>query len=1405
MSALHLLVPVNIEALVVGKAAGAKWVNLKPDFAKIRGKRILGRHIERPAFEEPESNLHQPGVHLHWALPDGLTHGAAKKEGDIPDFPLIPNRWLVVRFWDQGESGKPNLISRAWIIESDAITDDADANMMPVFSPEKLKQPPQNPEDFLTFVGKAYELNNWQGERNAPRVDITAIGYGDPAFAACYPACKGILGFHDYDFDGIREDAEFTYLVVGWYSQPSLDPLWKSIHLPENTQKKSPPEIEIKPDVQLTSVMKFLQKTKWIYPELQSFQEKMEATKDFAATAELAKILPQGILCHGLIEKVKWDKDAGSGVPLGKPFDIAVADTAVDALAALLEKEFGGGPAKLLAVFQYDLIADLEKPGGDAIVDAKIHERSYRPFNRGIRWDLLQEDYAVAGSPAGGSPPIPGDIRLLLERLNILQREINRMKRNRDSLQGEIYTTWYKKVLHAEQKHVVENLSIRLDQLGTELDDLNNTIAALEEKTAEESKSAVQLNEIRDKLAAFLPGWKLHQFDEPEFRRPNDPVVLLAGDAFRWSSRHGEDGRFHKDGQLLCRLSGKEITGIKVKVPHTEQEVTFIPGDPVGRRETDESDDCWRKPFEAVAKIPDDLRRDVLNLLREALLLTLDPRRAKHIITQVYQTIDPETDHGSEAEKWSACLLDVYLEQLWKSASDPESKINLAGKFPGRDTDEVLELELTGQFPSPVMINSWTGNPWLPLFLQWQVCWIPDSTDARNSLNKWALNGHDFVRKDEVPEEDNGQQAIYSGTSILTPGVRFHLSERLNQYNLLHENKPLQTMQTAINSMNVLCQSLGGFTDQLLMRQSHLELRPLDTVQEKDVLRFSSIYDDVKDIDWLSPMTEGTFSPVRAGRLKLEKLRIIDAFGQFLQLGKQHPGNGLQAVSSRRLSGSDGAVWLQPRLAQSARLSIQWIPAADNINEGEEFNPVCGWILPNFLDKSLMIYDAGGCALGALQVVEKKAWTGSVDGRMESFHWIDIPGSRDIFFGTSPTEIKNPLPANANPHLRQFVMGLLPLSEGCGQRFSNLLNSMSEALSSSSGGGASQNPNLALLIGKPFALVQASLHLEVDGRIAASPDGLTGGIEDLQFPLRLGDRRQWNDLWLSDDGLAGFFLEEDYGKFYPAFGLTGKGDSYSTYDDPMLQISLSQPLKLTLLLDPARGVCVTSGILPRTVFPFPSPDLVETMENKQAVFFTGPVLNPASNGGIQIPRPADIYGQWSWTHHPEVMKWGEATIGDVEHEQNAFPDPPPHIAEGWLKLVTAPLEVRAFTVQGKNPLDQNQAETAAEPALPACFVLSDKCIILSWSVTGAEEIELWEQRKGESTRLFRSKHHPLPTQYKINVNEDFLLTLIAYGRKDTSFGGKELQPATKSIRITINRQQPKPHLMQEGLENDSTK
>ena len=1436
MSESSLLVPMNIEALVIPKGGirGAQWIDLKPNFLSIndrrrRNRKFLGQDLERK-IGHYQKNLHDPGIHLHWALPDGLTHGVTQNNGgQQPQFSCIPNRWLVARFWDQGgQNPKLDLRYKAWIVESDTVNDDTGAAVWPTLKSAKLEKE----EDYYVFVGKQYPLSEWPGETKplARSVEITAVGYGDPAFAAYYPACKGILGFHDKDLDDL-DDATLSYMVVGWYSDPSKDPLQRS--LTNNTVG----DLFAKLD-------EFLGRTQWTYPgfaealkkvkqanelkadrqEAKEMKARLEAQKpdetidNSSAIAELEKkiaaieeqdqaraseiaglqsTLPTHLLCHGIITGIHSKRTlVKSGVPRDRPHRISVGNTAVEALAALFEKEYGGDFAKLLSAFQYDLLSELEKPGGESIVDHKVHERSYGRLARGIRWDLLQETSpAFGGSPEDGAPPIedrappvPGDIRLLLEQLNTHQREINRLKRQQDSLRIELYATWYKKVLNIKRKKVDEELlNQRITEVEKEIERVTKGIAelAVEDEKEKPSKKkhpkGTEWDELQRQLENFLPGWKLQQFDEPEFWRPNDPVVLLEGKAFQRSQRHSEDGRYHSNGQLLCRLSGQETTGIKIKIPYAKggQDVEFGSADV----------DKWSAPFASRGDRP--VPTEVVNLFREALLLTLDLKRARAIVTKAYEENEYEEDPGT----LSGQLLDVYLKKVWEDAQKlgkPDSE-TLKLRYPETDKVDQATFELIGTFPSPIVLNRWEKNPWLPLFLQWQVSWVPSYSDVEHALDGWQLEGSDFEwdGKDAV---NKGQKVEYSGTTLLTPSATLQFSDRLRQYNLTHDNATLRTFQTAISSMNVLCQSLGGLTDQLLMRKGHLELRPLEPGSGREGPQLSDIYEAVKDVDWLSPLTDKQFLPVRVGHPKLEKLWIIDAFGQLLKLEdlkteeKQREGTLFKPLLPRRLRSPDGSVRLEPRLAQSARFTITWPLAGrrDTADETdsphqaeEECNPVCGWIVPNFLDEGLMIYDAKGDALGSLQKALRKSWREGVGGRhpeLESFHWVDIPGSEAFVFGTPPRTITDPLGEKANPHLRAFVKGLLSLTKGSGQAFSDLLDRINEALSASSGAGSSHNPNLALLIGRPLALVRASIHLELDGRTACAQSwdavpSSAGGIERLNIPVRLGDRRKWQDVWLGDDGLAGFFLkgkdnEIDYTQFYPAFGLTGRADDpYNTYNF-MPKLSIKEPLDLTLLMDPTRGVCVTSGILPRTIFHLPYGDTTETLENKQVVFYTGPVVSPESEKEIRMPQPSDIYGQWSWTHHPEVKVWREETLTDVQKEQGRFSDTPLQLAEGWLKLVTAPLAVRVFTVKGKNPVkEENNPEGVTEPPIPERFaVTAGEPIILTWSVSGAEKIELQVERQEGKSRLFESHRHPLPTQYAIQVDRNTSFTLVASDR-----------------------------------------
>jgi len=1070
MNEKRLLVPINVEALVVGEDRRTQWMNLTPDFQKVyRRDQVLGQQLE-PSFS-PSTGLHQPGVHLHWALPDGLTHGVAANDGEQPEFPCIPNRWLVVRFWDQAAGNeKLDLQYKAWIMESDTVTDDTGATVWPTLTTAKL----QKKEDYYVFVGRHWELPQWPGESSGPEVEITAIGYGDPAFAAYYPACKNILGFCDDNDLKVLEDATLTYAVVGWYSDPSKDPLQQSFtNQPDGDLATELEQLSDLADFlgsELAAGMEaffrldgFLARTQWIYPGFDEAQARVNEAKDLAldlknsnetmtlfqraqkekkidnsgaiaelkkkiaalkkelqscgaANADLQDNFPAHILCHGIIAGIQWKKKPDSGVPRGKPHHISVGNTAVDSLSALFEKQCGAEFAKLLSVFQYDLLSELEKPGGDSIVDFKVHERSYARLSRGIRWDLLQdtrsgfsaiqEDRAQPMEDL--APPIPGDIRTLLEQLNMSQRRINQRKRELGSLMSELYATWYKKVLNTQaggEKADGRKLTDRITRLQQDIERAADDIASWEVVDQKEKPpnnrrpKGAEWEEIKRQLGTFLPGWNLQAFDEPEFWRPNDPMVLLAGDAFQRPQRHGADGRYRADGRLLCRLSGQEIIRIKVKIPYAMDDSAF---------EFGPADiDHWGAPFASIKDLP--VPKEVIDLFRESQLLLLDPKQARAIVAAAYEKNDPAKEHSEEVKTVSDELLS-YLEKVWNQAEGGGEEVGVRSsetlplRLPETDQADKAGFELAGTFPSPLVINRWKNNPWLPIFFKWQVHWTPAYSDVSHALDGWKIEGSDFERdgKNDVGKDRNGGES-YSGASLLTPSAVLLFSDRLRQYNMTHDNAKLREFQTAVNSMNVLCQSLGGLTEQFLMRKRLLELQPLEPGSGDTPPQFSPISGAVKDVDWLSPLTEGNFLPVRSGLLKLEKLWIIDAFGQYLMLEdlkeeeKIRAGTLFNPLLPERLRGPDGTVRLEPRVAQPARLTIEWPPARPADTEGDtdivprqgqEFNPICGWILPNFLDEGLMIYDAkgtcklfcanpGGTALAAYRR-KSRAFIGSI-------------------------------------------------------------------------------------------------------------------------------------------------------------------------------------------------------------------------------------------------------------------------------------------------------------------------------------------------------------------------------------------------------------------------------------------
>jgi hypothetical protein len=77
-----------------------------------------------------------------------------------------------------------------------------------------------------TNLGMCWPLASWPGEAALPAglsPPLTAVGPGDPRFAAYLPNVQNILGFYD-TLAGVAP-GPVSYAVCGWYAGMATDPL----------------------------------------------------------------------------------------------------------------------------------------------------------------------------------------------------------------------------------------------------------------------------------------------------------------------------------------------------------------------------------------------------------------------------------------------------------------------------------------------------------------------------------------------------------------------------------------------------------------------------------------------------------------------------------------------------------------------------------------------------------------------------------------------------------------------------------------------------------------------------------------------------------------------------------------------------------------------------------------------------------------------------------------------------------------------------------------------------------------------------------------------------------------------------------------------------------------------------
>ncbi|NES68067.1 MAG: hypothetical protein F6K24_23905, partial [Okeania sp. SIO2D1] len=502
-------------------------------------------------------------------------------------------------------------------------------------------------------------------------------------------------------------------------------------------------------------------------------------------------------------------------------------------------------------------------------------------------------------------------------------------------------------------------------------------------------------------------------------------------------------------------------------------------------------------------------------------------------------------------------------------------------------------------------------------------------------------------------------------------------------------NDPIYTALQAyeiLQSLDCLAQGLAGFNDALLTYKRGMLLGVKDPSELSNPFSGGYFYQIVQDAIargevpgslLRGPLIFNEFNPWRTGALDISGLRILDTFGRVQDIAD--PEN-VQVVTTAAMTPpftTNRQVYLPPRLAQQARLNFQWMSASQGeveTNDHPATTPVCGWIVPNYLDNSLMVYKTHGQSLGMLQV------------RGNSPQWLPMPGRNSV-----PTieEVKSEI----NPYLGQLLDYLVGQNEDF---FTDFLTAANAALETIEPDNYAQHQSIALMMGRPLALVRARVNLELKGQPSISQNAadtrvdvevegeyvprVTHDFEKVKLPIRIGDYRQFNDAlvgyWIegSDNTYQDSIFYAPQSIYVPNANIKTLFENQSD-ETPDTAVNLEQTLEpetaqtLAMLMDPRGKINATCGFLPARTISIPPEQYAKALQSIEVTFLSAPIIGSPDRDRLQISLPQDADYTWSWLAK-EGVEWSETTTIDKFDAKASFAGAN-KIQEGWLKLSQA--------------------------------------------------------------------------------------------------------------------------------------
>jgi len=1152
----------------------------------------------------PSNRFLQPGIHLHWSLPDALCHGttadpqsAAYVHRDGLWFPAVPNRWLVLR-----RPGLGAIIDGAWLIESDATHawgHGTEAAAYPVQPTEAWPHPfvrLGRRVDLLAGVG-AHSPGPALADLDAP---LTAVGQTDPSFAALYTAAHSVFGMHDPAPPSTAQQWE----VFGWYGEGATDPLADWLRLPGETKEAladllsqlgAPVAADDLGPVKAARAkarLAILQdRQRWALPEGQG-----------DAFGGL-----KGLVLYGA---VTVDGAKAEARPPAVEATAAIGLSPREALAALVaaKRRVPGLEGELEAVAFADDLKDHALDLGPKLAEHR-HTAGFAQARSTVLWSLRPA--ADPSHPLDEQRQrrrrrdvaIPGVLGHLLNHLNAAEEALGTAEATLDARRQDLFADWQVYMMAAYPEDDRADFALDVDLLRDGL--LPRSMADCQ--AAEEAVHAAGLT--RDArhgaLADALAEWNvtkpphdhlaLEPGPGPRYWRPADPSIALDGAAaLAPTRRHGRDGRARDDGLMEC---------VAVDMP-------AFPG--ASRRADPDRLDGFSQ---AIAQAATDGFRAIAEQSQEA-------GAWNAILIEWEAMLHPAAD-GTNLRASDRRFDPEVLDRHYLLG---EQAVDLAAK--GADHYDGLE---TGHRVSGRSILTRHGPEMLTEALEAYLGDLDRALgDARDEKrgNQSAqsrldnpVEGHRAPHDARDAAQASGllqarAQALDEADKVLRP-----LKRRLAPV--------LQDMQgkaSATGEASIVTFTLGGLIERLLMQRLEPQLPIADPIGfAADQARAAEVRRLTGPAARLaSPDPGAPFLPLAGIRIDVLPGRVIDSFGQFTEWRPRPKTRAASAnvIAAETIRDVAGRPVLPPRIAQGARLDFRWLAArGDEVeaNDHPATTPLCGWLIPNDFDQNVLVYAADGRLLGM------------VDLRGT---WRPAPG--DPAAPAGPGLI-------GNPHLARLAGWLTTRGEdGFTGRF---LSTLDSALSAIDPTDHATHGARALLAGRPVAVARARVGVSLLGAPAKDRSGATyqrrlsgfaasdHGFGAVRVPVRIGEHRQLND------GLVGYFAD-DGGPLgvlsapQSAPGARDRSAHIEIYDEDrgtpltLWQALSGPPQDLLLLLDPRCPVHATCGVLPTKAVTLPRRHFEPGLDALELVFSGMPVMSPSDH--VQLPLPDEPGHRWSW-------------------------------------------------------------------------------------------------------------------------------------------------------------------------------